>query len=115
MYIDKLDDIVNKYNNGYHSTIKVKPNDVKSSTYIDFNKENNKEGPKFKVDDHVRISKCKNIVAIIFVPDWSEEDFVTKNLKTLCRGHMLLVILMESELLEHFMKRNCKKQIKKSL
>ena len=47
----------------------MKPNDVKLSTYIDFNKENNKEGPKFKVDDHVRMSKCKNIVAIIFSPD----------------------------------------------
>ena len=47
----------------------MKPNDVKLSTYIDFNKENNKEGPKFKVDDHVRISKSKNIVAIIFSPD----------------------------------------------
>ena len=54
--LDKLDDIVNKYNNTYHSTIKMKPVDVKSSTYIDFNKDNNKEDPKFKVDDHVRIS-----------------------------------------------------------
>ena len=36
MYLDKLDDIVNKYNNTYHSTIKMKPVHVKSSTYIDF-------------------------------------------------------------------------------
>ena len=57
MYIDKLDDIVSNYNNTYHSTIKMKPVDVKSSTYIDFNKENNKEDPKIEVDDHVRISK----------------------------------------------------------
>ena len=65
VYIDKLDDIVNKYNNTYHSTIKIKPVDVKSSTYIDFNKENNKEGLRFKVNDHVRISKtmyiCKRL------------------------------------------------------
>ena len=40
MYIDKLDDIVNKYNNTYHITIKMKPNEVKSSTYVDLNKEN---------------------------------------------------------------------------
>ena len=46
VYIDKLDDIVNKYNNTY-STVKMKPVDIKSSTYIDFNKENNKEDPKF--------------------------------------------------------------------
>ena len=53
-YIDKLTDIVNKYNNSYHSTIKMKSVDLKSSTYIDFNQENNKEDPKFEVGDHVR-------------------------------------------------------------
>ena len=55
MYVDKLDDIVNKYNNTYHRTIKMKPVDVKWSIYIDFNKENNKEGPKFKVGNCVRL------------------------------------------------------------
>ena len=39
--IDKLDDIVNKYNNIYHRTIKTKFIDVRSSTYIDFEFENN--------------------------------------------------------------------------
>ena len=63
VYIDKLDNIVNKYSNTYHRTIKMKPVDVKSSTYIDFNKEHNNEDPKSKVDDHVRISKYKNIFA----------------------------------------------------
>ena len=48
MYIDKLDDIVNKYNNTYRK-IKMKPVNVKPSIYIDFNKENNKEGPKLKL------------------------------------------------------------------
>ena len=62
VYIDKLDDIVNKYSNTYHRTTEMKPVDVKSITYIDFHKENNKEGPKFKVGDHVRISKYKNIL-----------------------------------------------------
>ena len=46
-YIDKLADIVNKYKNQYHSTIKMKPVDVKSSKYINFNKKNVKEDPKF--------------------------------------------------------------------
>ena len=59
VYIDKLDHIVNKYNNT-HTTIKMKPVDVKSSTYIDFDKENNKEGLIFKVGDHVRTSKYKH-------------------------------------------------------
>ena len=55
VYVDKLADIVNKYNNTYHSTLKMKPADVKSITYIDFKKENNKEDPKFKIGNHVRI------------------------------------------------------------
>ena len=57
VYLDKLTDMVNKYNNTYHSTIKMKPVDAKSSTYIDFNEESNKEDLEFKVGDHVKISK----------------------------------------------------------
>ena len=57
VYVDKSDDIVNKYNNTYHSTIKMKPVDVKSSTYIDSSKEINDEDPKLKIGDIVRISK----------------------------------------------------------
>ena len=63
VYVDKLDDIVNKYNDTYHRTVKTEPVDVKSSIYINFNKENNKEGPKFKIGDHVRISRYKNTFA----------------------------------------------------
>ena len=75
VYIDKLDDIVNKYNNAYHRTIKTKPVDVKPSTYIDSSKEINNEDPKFKLGDIVRISKHKNIFAKGYVPNWSEEVF----------------------------------------
>ena len=46
---------MNKYNNIFHKTIKMKIVHVKSSTYIGFNKKNNNEDPKFKVSDHVRI------------------------------------------------------------
>ena len=62
MYIDKLDDIVNKYNNTYHRTIKMKPIDVKDNTHIDIDKEVHDKNPKFKIGDHVRISKYKNII-----------------------------------------------------
>ena len=62
VYIDKLNDIVNKYNNTYHRTIKMKDDDDKDNTYIDFNKDINDRDPKFKVGDHVRISKYKNIL-----------------------------------------------------
>ena len=61
--MEKLDPIVNKHNNTYHRTIKMKPVDVKSSICIDFNKENDKECPTFKVGDHVRIRKYKDIFA----------------------------------------------------
>ena len=57
VYVNKLDDIVNEYNNTYHKTIKMKPLDVKDNTYIDSSKEVNDKDPKFKVCDHVRISK----------------------------------------------------------
>ena len=59
----------------------MKPVDVKPNMYIDFNKENIKEGPKFKVGDHVRISKIKNIITKGYVPNWSEQVFVIKKIK----------------------------------
>ena len=74
-YTDKLDDIVNEYNNAYHRTIKMKPIDVKDNTYINIDKEVNDKKSKFKVGDHVRISKYKNIFAKSYTPNWSEEVF----------------------------------------
>ena len=79
--IDKLDDIVKKYNNTYHTSIKMKPVDVKDNTYIGFKKEVNDKNPKFKVGDHVRISKYKNIFAKGYMPNWSEEIFIIKKIK----------------------------------
>ena len=81
VYIDKLDDIVDEYNNTYHTTIKMKPIDVKDNTYINADKEINNKNPKFKVGDHVRISKYKNIFAKGYMPNWSEEVFVIKKVK----------------------------------
>ena len=79
--VDKLGDIVNKYNNTYHSVIKIKPFDVKSSIYIDSSKEINDKDPKFKIADIVRISKYKNIFTRVYVPKWSEEVSVIKKVK----------------------------------
>ena len=81
MYIDKLDDIVKEYNNKYHIPIKMKPVDVKDNTYTDFKKEINDKDPKFKVGDHVRISKYKNIFTKGYMPNWSEEIFIIKKIK----------------------------------
>ena len=79
--INKLDYIVNEYNNTYHTTIKMKPIDVKDNTYINTDKEINNKDPKFKVGNHVRISKYKNIFAKSYTPNWSEEEFVIKKVK----------------------------------
>ena len=75
MNVDKLDDIVNQYNNTYHRTMKIKSVDGKPSIHTEFNKENYKEGPKFKIGDQVRISKYKNIVAKDYIPNRFEEVF----------------------------------------
>ena len=71
-----LDDIVNKYNNMVHKTIKMKPIDVTDDSFAEYNEELNKKDPKFKVNDHVRISTYKNIFASGYAPNWSEEVFV---------------------------------------
>ena len=118
LYIDKSDDVLNKYKNiMVPSIIKMKPVDVKSDTYINSRKEVNDKNCEFKIGDIVRISKYKNILKNGCVSNWSEEVFVIKNKmsKTLCRGRMLLAILTEKKLLERSTIKNCKKQIKKSL
>ena len=82
--IDKLDEIANKYNSTYHRKIKMKPADINLSMYINFNKENNKESPKFKIGNDLKISKYKKIFAKGYAPNSSEEVFVIKKLKNLC-------------------------------
>ena len=81
VYIDKLDDIVNGYNNTKHRTTKMKPTDVKDNAYIVFGKEVNDNDPKFKVGDHVRTSKYKNIFTKGYTPNWFEEAFAIKKIK----------------------------------
>ena len=81
MYNDKLDDIVNECNNTYQRTIKMKPVYVKDNTYIDFEKEVNNKDPKFKIGDHVIISKYKNNFAKGYTSNWSEEAFIFSKIK----------------------------------
>ena len=91
MYINKLNDIVDEYNNTYHTTIKMKPIDVKDNTYINTDKETNDKNPKFKVGDRVRISKYKNIFAKDYTPNWSEEVFVIKKVKNTVPWTLLMI------------------------
>ena len=100
MYINKLDDIVNKYNNKYHISNKMKPADVKWNTYIDSSKEINNKDPKFRIGDVTFQIGLKKFLWL-------------KKLKILCHILILLMILMEKKLLEHCTKKNWKKQIKR--
>ena len=79
IYFDVLDDIVDKYNNTVHRTIKMKPVDVTSDSYAEYNEDSNATKRKFKVGDLVRILKYKNIFAKGYTNNWSEEQF---------RGHV---------------------------
>ena len=81
VYTDKLDEIVNKYNNTYYSAIKIKPIDVKLNAYTDSSKKINNKDPKFIIGDIVRISNYKNIFAKGYTPNWSEQVFVIKKFK----------------------------------
>ena len=115
VYIDKLDDIVDEYNNTYHRTIKMKPIDVKDNTYLDSKKEVNNKDPKFKVGDHVRISKYKNIFAKGYTPNWSEEVFVVSKIKNTVPWTYVINDLNGEEIIETFYERELKRLIKKDV
>ena len=114
VHIDKLDDIVNKYNNAYQGTIKMKPADVKDNTYIvsiDLHSTElhpNKD-PKFKVVDHVRISKYKNIFAKGYTPNWSEEVFVIKKVKNTVPWTYVINDLNGAEIIGTFYEKELQK------
>ena len=81
VYFDALDDIVNKYNNTVRGTINMKPIDIIYDSYAEYNEDSHVTRPKFKADDHVRISKYKNIFAKGYTQNWSEEVFVVSKTK----------------------------------
>ena len=83
VYFNVLDDIVDRYNNSFHSSIKMEPKDVNDDSFfeyngIPFNKEVNKKSLKFKLGNNVRISKYKNVFAKCYTPNWSEKSFCCK-------------------------------------
>ena len=109
MYIDKLDGVVNEYNNTYHKTIKMKPIDVKDNTYINMDKEVSGTDPIFKVGDHVRISKYNNTFAKGYTPNWSEEVFVFKKIENTVQWTYVINDLNGEEIVGTFTKKNCKR------
>ena len=115
VYIDKLDDMVNEYNNTYHTTIKMKSSDVKDNTYINTDKEINNKDPKFKVGDHVRISKCKNIFAKGYLSNWSEEVFVIKEVKNIIPWIYVINDLNGEEIIGTFYEKELQKTSQEEL
>ena len=104
VYFDVLDDIVDKYNNTVHRIIKMEPIEVMNNYYAESDVHPNKKNHKFKVGVNVRISKYKNIFAKGYTSNWSEKVFVIN--KSDLNGE---------EITASFMKKNCKKLIKKNL
>ena len=88
MYIDKSVDIVNKCNNAYHRTIKMKLVNGSLRKYIDFNIKSNSEDSNFEIGDHVGISKHKKIFARGYAPNRSGKVLVISMLKILCWVHV---------------------------
>ena len=81
IYQHMPNDIVDKYKNTYHRTIKIKPIELGDDSFTEYNEETNEKDPKFKVGYHVRISMYKNIFAKGYTPNWSEGIFAIKKNK----------------------------------
>ena len=108
-YFDVLNDIVDKYNNTVHRIIKMKPIDVTGDSYAEYNEDFNKKDPKFKVGDHVRISKYKNIFAKGYTPNWSEEVFVINKIKNTVPWTYVINDLNGEEITESFYEKELQK------
>ena len=110
VYYDVLDDVVNKYNNTKHSTIKMKPINVGNNkrVYID---EHSKKDSRFKVGDRVRISKFKNIFAKRYTPNWSSEIFIVDKVNDTVPHTYNLKDLNDEEILGSFYDRELEKSI----
>ena len=109
VYFDVLDDIVNKCNNTVHRTIKVRPIDVTDDSYAEYNEESNKKDPKFKVGDHVRISKYKNIFAKGYAPNCSEEIFIVNKIKNTVSWTYVINDLNNEEIIGSFYEKELQK------
>ena len=111
VHIDKLDDIVNKYNNTYQSTMKVKPADVKSNTYIDLMwiiKALN-----LILTILLELNRYKNIFAKRYAPNRSEDSFVIKKVKNTMSWTYVIKDLNAEEILGKFYQKELQKANRK--
>ena len=107
-----LEDIVDKYNNTYHQTIKIKPIDIKSSSYTEYNVDFSGKDSKFKIKNRIRVSKYKSTFSKRYSCNWSEKVFII-------RKHLpwtyIIIDLNSKEIVRTFIKMNCKRIFKKNL
>ena len=103
------DDIVDKCNNAIHKTIKMKPIDVTGDSYAEYNENSNKKNPKFKVGDHIRISKFKNIFTKGYTPNWSEEVSVISKIKNTVPWTYVINDLSGEEITRNFYEKGLQK------
>ena len=120
VYFDVLDDVVNKYNNTKHSTIKMKPIDIGDTTkssclernnkrvYID---EHNEKDSRFKVDDKVRVSRYKNIFAKGYTPNWSKEIIIVDKINDTVPYRYNIKDLNDEEIIGSFYDKELQKSI----
>ena len=108
-YFNVLDDIVNKYNNTVYRAIKMKPIDVTSDSYVEYNENFNKKDPKFKIRDCLRISKYKNIFAKGYAPNWSEEVFVVNKIENTVPWTYVVSDLNGEKIIGSFYKKELQK------
>ena len=115
VYFNVLNDTVDKYNTTYHKTIKMKPIDAKRDSFAEFNEDSNKTDPKFKVDDHVTISKYKNIFAKGYAPNCSEEIFVIRKIKNTIPWTYVISDLNGEEIVGSFYEKELHKNNQKRI
>ena len=111
VYYDVLDDVVSKYNNTKHSTIKMKPIDVGNNNkrvYID---EHNEKRSRFKVGDRVRTSEFKNIFAKGYTPNWSKEIFIDNKINDTTPYTNNIKDLNDEEIIGSFYDRELQKSV----
>ena len=102
IYFDVLDHIVRKYNKTVHSSIKMKQKNVNNDCFVVYVEESNKKDSKFKVGEHVRISKYKNIFAKGYTTNWSEEIFVINKVQNTAPWTYLINDLNGEEIMDSF-------------
>ena len=115
VYVDVLNDIVNRYNNTVHKTIKMKPIDVTDDYYVKYNEEFNKKDSKFKVGDHVEISKYKDIFAKGYTPNWTKEVFIVNKIKNTVPWTYSISDLNNEKILGSFYEKELQKTFKNKI